>query len=391
IEKSVDDGATVRIYYESRLAKLDLKPEERPKIDEEFEEVTEGEEVARKEMLKSKWARLEKVVGSKKRLERIAKDIVNHFEERLEVIDGKAMIVCMSRRICVDLYNEIIKLRPEWHNPDDDKGFIKVIMTGSASDKKDWQEHIRSKPRRRKIGDRFKDPDDPLKIAIVRDMWLTGFDVPSLHSMYLDKPMRGHGLMQAIARVNRVFKDKQGGLIIDYIGVAYELKKALAEYTESGGEGKPTFDQEEAVALMLERYEILAEMFHGFDYKSFFTMEPKERIALIPQAMEFILQHEDGKERYIRSVTELLRAFSLSVPHEEAMKIKEEVGFFQAVKSAIVKHTETKGRYQEDLDSSINQILSKAIISDRIVDIFEAAGIEKPDISILSDGFLEEV
>ena len=391
MKKAVNDGATVRIYYESRLAKLELKPEERPRIDKKFEEVTEGEEVARKESLKSKWARLEKVVGSKKRLERIAKDIVNHFEERINVLEGKALIVCMSRRICVELHNEIIKLRPEWHNPDDDKGIIKVIMTGSAGDPKEWQQHIRNSARRRALGDSFKDPDNPLKIAIVRDMWLTGFDAPSLHTMYFDKPMKGHSLIQAIARVNRVFKDKQGGLIVDYIGIAHDLRQAVADYTESGGKGKPTFKQEEAVAIMLEKYEIVTSMFHGFDYERFFTVDPKERIELIPHAMEFILQQEAGKERYAKHVTELLRAFSLSVPHEEAMKIKAHVGFLQAVKSAIVKNTAIKGRYQEVLDTSIKQILSKAIVSDRVIDIFEAAGVEKPDISILSEGFLAQV
>jgi len=390
IEQAVNDGATVRIYYESRLAKLELKPEERPRIDEEFEEVTEGEEVARKEKLKTKWARLEAVVGSPKRIKQIAKDIVQHFENRL-ILDGKGMIVCMSRRICVDLYKEIIKLKPEWHNNDDNKGFIKIVMTGSASDPREWQNHIRNKARRRKIGDKFKDPDDPLKLAIVRDMWLTGFDAPSLHTMYVDKSMQGHGLMQAIARVNRIFKDKQGGLIVDYIGIATELKKALAYYTESGGKGKPAFYQEDAVALMLRKYEVVTAMFYGFDYKKFFTLAPKERMSVIPQAMEHILGQEDGKERYLKHVTELLRAFSLAVPNEKAMKIKEEVGFFQAVKSAISKSTATKGKYQEDLDSAIKQILSKAIVSDRIVDIFAAAGLKKPDISILSEEFLTEV
>lgn len=391
IERAVNDGATVRIYYESRLAKLELKPEERPKIDQEFEDVTEGEEGTRKELLKSKWARLEKIVGSKQRLEQIAKDIVYHFEKRLEILDGKGMIVCMSRRICVDLYNEIIKLKPDWHQPDDDKGFIKVIMTGSASDPKEWQEHIRNKTRRRAIGDRFKDPSDTLKLVIVRDMWLTGFDVPSLHTMYLDKPMKGHSLMQGIARVNRVFKDKNGGLIVDYLGIAAELKQAIIDYTQSGGEGKPTFNQEEAVAIMLEKYEIVTAMFHGFDYKKFFTLPPKERMSVLPQTIEHILKQQDGNDRFIKNVTELLRAFSLSVPHEEAMKIKEEVGFFQAIKSAIVKNTEIKGRFKEDLDSLIKQILSKAIISDRVIDIFEAAGMEKPDISILQDSFLKEI
>lgn len=391
IEQSVKDEMTVRIYYESRLAKLDLKPEERPRIDVEFEEVTEGEEVEHKEKLKSRWARLEKVVGSEERIRRIANDIIQHFEKRLEVLDGKAMIVCMSRRICVELYKEIIKLRPEWYHKDDDKGFIKVVMTGSASDPVEWQEHIRNKIRRRTIGDRFKDSNDPLKLAIVRDMWLTGFDVPCLHTMYFDKPMRGHGLMQAIARVNRVYKDKNGGLIVDYIGIALELKNALAEYTESGGKGEPFNDQELAVSLMKEKYEIVTSLFHGFDYRKFFTASPKERMGIIPQAMEHILKEKDGKERYLKNTTALLKSFALAVPHEDALKIKDEVGFFQAIKSAITKNTITKAKEREDYDSAIKQILSKAIVSDRVVDIFAAAGLKKPDISILSEDFLLEV
>lgn len=391
IEQAVNDGATVRIYYESRLAKLDLKPEERPKIDEEFEEVTEGEEIERKEKLKSKWARLEKVTGAPKRIKRIAKDIVNHFENRLSVLEGKGMIVCMSRRICIDLYNEIIKIRPEWHNEDDDKGFIKVVMTGSASDPKEWQQHIRNKRRRKAIGDNFKDPSHETKLLIVRDMFLTGFDAPSLHTMYLDKPIKGHTLMQAIARVNRVYPGKEGGLIVDYMGVGAELKKALMDYTESGGKGKPTFDQEQAVKLMEEKYEVVRDMFHGFNYKKFFKLKPNERISFIPSAMEHILKEKGKKERFSREVTALLKAFSLAVPHDKAMKIKEEVGFFQAVKSAITKTTETKKERHEKFDSAIKQILSKAVVSDRIIDIFEAAGIKKPELSILSEGFLAEV
>lgn len=391
IEQAVDDRATVRIYYESRLAKLELKPEERPKIDKEFEEVTEGEEVERKERLKSKWARVEKVAGSSKRIKRIAEDIVNHFEQRLSVLDGKGMIVCMSRRICVDLYNEIIKLRPEWHHKDDDGGFVKVVMTGSASDPKEWQEHIRNKIRRKQIGDNFKDPNHELKLLIVRDMFLTGFDAPSLHTMYLDKPIKGHTLMQAIARVNRVYPGKEGGLVVDYMGVGAELKKALIDYTESGGKGKPTFDQEKAVILMQEKYEVVKDMFHGFNYKKFFELKPNERISFVPHAMEYILKEKGKKERFAREVTALLKAFSLAVPHEKAMKIKEEVGFFQAIKSAILKTTETSKGTQEKFDTAIKQIISKAVISDRIIDIFEAAGIQKPELSILSEGFLAEV
>jgi len=390
IEKAVNDGATVRIYYESRLAKLELKPEERPKIDPEFEEVTEGEEVEKKEKLKSKWSRLEQLVGSEKRIRNIARDLVNHFEERLKVLDGKAMIVCMSRRICVDLHQEIIKLRPDWYHKDDDKGFIKVVMTGSASDPASWQEHIRNKKRRRDIGDRMKDTGDPLKIVIVRDMWLTGFDVKNLHTMYIDKPMRSHGLMQAIARVNRVFKDKPGGLVVDYIGIADELKKALSEYTE--GDRKETgIPQEEAVAVMLEKYEIVTALLHGFNYRSFFKAAPKEKMSLIASAMDYILAQKDGKERFVKYTTELLKAFALSVPNEEALKLRDDVGFFQALKSQFIKNTVTPGKTQEELDSAIRQIISRAVVSDKVVDIFDSLGMKKPDISILSDEFLEEI
>lgn len=391
IEQAVNDGATVRIFYESRLAKLELKPEERPKIDPEFEEVTEGEEVEGKERLKSKWARLEKVAGAPKRIGRIAKDIVNHFEQRLSVLEGKGMIVCMSRRICIDLYNEIIKLRPKWHSADDDKGFVKVVITGSASDPKEWQQHIRNKKRRKQIGDNFKDPKHELKLLIVRDMFLTGFDAPSLHSMYLDKPIKGHTLMQAIARVNRVYPGKEGGLVVDYMGVGVELKKALMDYTESGGKGKPTLDQEHAVRLMLEKYEVVKDMFHGFNYKRFFELKPQGRVTFIPNALEHILKEKGKKERFERETIALVKAFSLAVPHDKAMKIKEEVGFFQAVKSTITKTIEIKKETGEQFETAIKQILSRAVISDRIIDIFEAAGIQKPELSILSEGFLAEV
>jgi len=391
IEQAVEDGATVRIFYESRLARLELKPEERPKIDEEFEEATEGEEVEGKDKLKSKWAQLEKVAGSPKRISRIAKDIVKHFEERLSVLEGKGIIVGMSRRICVELYNEIIKSRPNWHNEEDDKGFIKIVMTGSASDPKEWQQHIRNKKRRKQIGDNLKNEKHELKLIIVRDMFLTGFDAPPLHTMYLDKSIKGHTLMQAIARVNRVYPGKEGGLIVDYMGVGAELKKALMNYTESGGKGKPTFDQEQAVKLMMEKYEVVKDMFHGFDYKKFFQLKPNERISFVPSAMEHILKENGKKERFAREVTALLKVFSLAVPNDKAMMIKEEVGFFQAIKSAITKTTDTKRELHDKFDSAIKQILSKAVISDRIIDIFEAAGIQKPELSILSEGFLAEV
>ena len=392
ILRAVEDGATVPIYYEGRLARIELSEKERPKLDHEFEEVTEGEEESEKQRLKTKWARLEAMVGTEKRIGMVAEDLVSHFERRLEAMVGKALIVCMSRRICVDMYNAIVKLRPEWHNEDDDKGVIKVVMTGSASDPLEWQQHIRNKARREAIAKRFKDPDDPLKLVIVRDMWLTGFDVPCLHTMYVDKPMRSHGLMQAIARVNRVFKDKPGGLVVDYLGLADQLKRALADYTASGGRGSATIDQEEAAALMLEKYEIVCDMYHGFDYKPLLHATPAERMAGIAAAMEHILTLEEGKKRYLQAVTVLSKAFALAVPHEEALKIRDEVGFFQEVRSALAKATvEGEGKTPEELDTAIRQLISKAIVSNEVVDIFAAAGLKKPDISILSDEFLAEV
>lgn len=390
IQQAVEDGATVRIYYEARLAKLDLRPEEKPKIDPKFEEVTEGEEVERKEKLKSRWARVEAIVGSEKRLRLVAKDLVNHYEQRSQALEGKAMIVCMSRRICVDLYKEIIKLRPEWHNKEDDLGFIKVVMTGSASDPAEWQQHIRNKPRREVLADKFKDSTDPLKLVIVRDMWLTGFDAPSLHTMYVDKPMCGHGLMQAIARVNRVFMDKPGGLVVDYIGIADNLKKALADYT-SRDRKNAGIPQEEAVALMLEKYEIVKALFHGFDYSPFFTGTPKQRMGVLPAAMEHVLKQENGSKRLIKVVSELSKAFALSVPHEEAVKIRDDVGFFQTVRAGLVKTTQTSAKSEEELETAIRQIISKAIVPEKVVDIYAAAGIKNPDISILSEQFLAEV
>jgi type I restriction enzyme R subunit len=390
VNQAVEDGATVKIYYESRLVQLDIKPEERPHLDEEFEEITENEEIDSKEYLKSKWSRIEKVVGSPDRVKRIVKDIIDHWENRLSVLEGKAMIVCMSRRICIDIHNEIVKLKPEWYNEDDNKGVIKVIMTGSAMDGPQWQEHIRNKQRRHDIGERFKDPSDPLKIIIVRDMFLTGFDAPSMHTMYLDKPMKGHTLMQAIARVNRVFKEKQGGLVVDYIGIATELKQALADYTD--GDKKQTgIPQEQAVALMLERYETTKAFFKGYNYNTFFTAQPKERLTILIEATEQVLKQEDGKNRYLKEVTTLLYAFALAVPHVQALKIRDDVGFFQAVKAAIVKNTETIQDKPQDYDSAIKQILSKAIVSDRVIDIFAAAGLKKPDINILDETFLAEI
>lgn len=390
IQQAVEDGATVRIFYEGRLAKLELKEEERPHIDPDFEEVTEDEEESVRERLKNKWARLEAMVGTEKRIALVAKDIVEHFAQRLDVMDGKGMIVCMSRRICVDLHEAIIELRPSWNHEDDDKGVIKVVMTGSASDPLNYQPHIRNKDRREFIKKRMKDPEDLMKLVIVRDMWLTGFDAPCLHTMYLDKPMRSHGLMQAIARVNRVFRDKPGGLVVDYLGIAEELKKALAEYTE-GSRHETGIPQEEAVAIMLEKYEVVSAMFHGFNYSKFITGAPSERLAIIPAAMEHILSQEDGKTRLLQAVTELSKAFALSVPNKGALNIKDDVGFFQAIQSAIAKNTQIPGRTEEELDSAVRQIVSKAISSDEVIDIFSDAGLKKPDISILSDEFLAEI
>jgi type I restriction enzyme R subunit len=391
IQRAVEDGATVPIYYESRLAKLELDETEKPKIDPEFEEATEGEEVERKEKLKSKWAQLEAIVGSEKRVNLVAQDIVSHFEQRLEAMDGKAMIVCMSRRICVELYRAIIKLRPDWLHEDDEKGMIKVVMTGSASDPLDWQQHIRNKPRREALANRFRDPKDPFKVVIVRDMWLTGFDAPSLHTMYVDKPMRGHGLMQAIARVNRVFKDKPGGLVVDYLGLAHELKQALATYTESGGTGRTAINQEEAVKILLEKYEICCGLFYGFDWSRWVSGTPEKRLGLLPAAQEHILAQEDGKDRLLRAVRELSQAFALAVPHEQAMRIRDDVAFFQAVRAVIAKRAPGQARTEEELEHAIRQIVSKAVYSDEVVDIFAAAGLKKPDISILSDEFLAEM
>ena len=313
IQRSVEDGATVPIYYESRLARLTLDEDERPNIDTEFEVATEGEEVERTERLKTRWAQLEAVVGAEKRVSQIAEDIVGHFVQRLEVLDGKAMVVCMSRRICVDLHGELARLRPDWHDDDDGNGAMKVVMTGSASDPLEWQPHIRNKVRREALAQRFRDPDDPLQVVLVRDMWLTGFDAPSLHTMYVDKPMRGHGLMQAIARVNRVFKDKPGGLVVDYLGLAQDLKRALATYTESGGKGQTALDQDEAVAVMQEKHEVCCALFHGFDWTKWTSGSPQERLSLLPAAQEHVLAQEDGKGRCLNAVRELSQAFALAV------------------------------------------------------------------------------
>jgi type I restriction enzyme R subunit len=391
IQQAVVDEATVPIYYENRQVKLDLREEEKPRIDEDFEEVTEGEEERRAEGLKRKWAQLEAVVGSERRLGMIAKDIIDHFENRLTAIEGKAMIVCMSRRICVDLYKQIKKLRPGWHSDSDETGVIKVVMTGSASDPTEWQQHIRNKRKREALAQRFKVPADPFKIVIVRDMWLTGFDAPSLHTMYIDKPLKGHTLMQAIARVNRVFRDKPGGLAVDYIGIVEDLRKALSAYTESGGGGEATVDLDQAVAVMMEKHEVCRGIFHGFAFSAYFTGTASDRMRLLPFAQEHVLKQRDGKERFVRAVIELTKAFALAVSRDEALAITHEVAFFQSVKAQLIKIERAKERPQEELDQAIKQIVSKAIAPEGVIDIFQAAGLKKPDIGLLSEEFLAEV
>jgi type I restriction enzyme R subunit len=393
IQQAVADGSTVSIYYESRLAKVNFNEAEKIKVDEQFEEITEAEEQTDKQKFKSKWTRLEAIVGDDHRIAKIAEDIVNHYELRSSILEGKAMIVCMSRRICVELYDAIIKLRPEWHNEDDKRGALKVIMTGSVTDPVPWQQHVRNKPRRKEIGNRMKNPADELKLVIVRDMWLTGFDVPCLHTMYIDKPMRGHTLMQAIARVNRVFKDKSGGLVVDYLGIAQDLKKALAEYTHSGGKGKPAFDQEEAVRTMMEYYESVIPMFRGFDYSRFFKLRtPAEKFKFLPVAADHILSLPDVKNQFVNKVTSLLKAFAISIPHEDALAIRDEVAFFQSVKARIVKIiVDPTGKTEEQIETAIRQIISEAITSDDVIDVFDAAGLKKPNIEILDDRFLSEL
>ena len=330
-------------------------------------------------------------MGADKRLALVAQDIVEHFEARLEAMTGKAMIVCMSRRICIGLYRELARLRPEWHHVDDDKGSLKVVMTGGASDPPDWQAHIRNKTRRETLARRFRDSDAPFNMVLVRDMWLTGFDAPSLHTMYVDKPMRGHGLMQAIARVNRVFMDKPGGLVVDYLGLAHELKRALATYTESGGTGQTALNQEEAVAVMLEKYEICCGLFHGFDRSKWVTGSSTERLSLLPVAQEHVLAQENGKDRFVQAVRELSQAFALAVPHDDAIHIRDDVAFFQAVQAVLVKRSPAEARPEEDLDHAVRQIISRAVAPGEVLDIFSAAGLDKPDISILSEEFLAEV
>ncbi len=391
IQRAVEDGATVPIYYESRLAKLTLDETEKPDIDAGFEEVTEGEEADRREKLKTKWAQLEAVVGAEKRVALVARDIVEHFESRQNALQGKAMVVCMSRRICIDLYRELVRLRPKWDCENDELGALKVVMTGKASDPLEWQPHIRNKPRREALAKRFRDSSDPLRIVLVRDMWLTGFDAPSLHTMYVDKPMRGHGLMQSIARVNRVFRDKPGGLVVDYLGLAHELKRALATYTESGGRGETALDQDQAVRVMQEKYEICCGLFHGFDRSVWANGSPAQRLHLLPAALEHVLAQEDGKARCLKVVQELSQAFALAVPHPDAIRIRDDLSLFQHVRAALLKRDRPDAKPEEDLDHAVRQIVSRAVAEDGVLDIFAAAGLRKPDVSILSEEFLLEV
>ncbi len=409
ISRAVEDGATVPIYYESRLARIELDEEEKPKIDAEVNELTEGDEEADQERFKKKWSTVEALVGSDKRLTLVAKDMVAHFEDRVAVLDGKAMVVCMSRRICVKLYDEIIKLRPSWHSLDDNAGVVKIVMTGAASDPSAWQQHIGNKARRDFLAKRARDPKDPLKLVIVRDMWLTGFDAPCMHTMYVDKPMQGHGLMQAIARVNRVFRDKPAGLIVDYIGIAQNLKSALQQYSKNDQENTGV-DEAQAIAVMMEKYEVVRDMYHGYATPeqlrtSAMTGTPQKRLAMMAGAIEWILdlqqklaakeKTKEGKKnahrRYQDAVLALSKAFALASASDEAREIREEVGFFQAIRAALVKSSTGSGVTQQERDLAIQQIVSRAVVSTEIVDILAAAGIKSPDISILSDEFLAEV
>lgn len=392
IAQAIEDGATVPILYESRLAQIELKDEERHSLDQEFEQITEGEEETAKAKLRTKWAAVEAMVGTKERIALVTHNLVEHFEERLTTLDGKAMAVSMSRHLCVEMYNAVCKLRPQWHSDNDDEGVIKIVMSGAASDHADWQQHIRSKAGRDFIAERFKNPSDPLKIVIVCDMWLTGFDCPCLHTLYIDKLMSGHNLMQAIARVNRVFRDKPGGLIVDFIGIAENLRFAIADYTRSGGRGKAVFNQEEALRVLQEKYSVIHDFFHPFDCTSILPLRGQERRSQIINAMDYILTLDDGKKRFLEIVSQLSKAFALSVPHPQALDLKDKVGLFQEIRSAIVKTTgDLHGRSPEDMEMAIKQLVSNAVVSTEIVDIFKDAGLTNPDISILSDRFLEDV
>lgn len=391
IAQAVEDGATVRIYYESRLAKVNLSEEGRQLV-ETLDDELEQEDLTDTQKAIAKWTQLEALVGSENRVKKIANDIVNHFEERQAVFEGKGMIVTMSRRIAADLYDAIIAIRPEWHSGELNKGVIKVVMTTNSSDGAKIAKHHTTKEQRRRLAERMKSPDDELKLVIVRDMWLTGFDAPSMHTLYIDKPMKGHNLMQAIARVNRVYKDKPGGLVVDYLGIASDLKKALSFYSDSGGKGDPAIAQEQAVSLMLEKLEVISNMLHGFSYEDYFEADTSKKLSTILAAEEFILGLNDGKKRFIHEVTALSKAFAIAIPHDEAMDAKDEVAFFQAVKARLVKFDSTgSGRTNEELETTIRQVIDKALVSEQVIDVFDAAGLKKPDISILSEEFLLEL
>jgi len=391
ILQAVDDGATVRIFYESRLAKIKLSEEGRKLVADLDDELEVGE-LTVTQKAKAKWTQLEALIGSEGRIKQVVQDIINHFEKRQEVFEGKAMIVAMSRRIAADLYKEIINIKPQWHNNDLKKGVIKVVMTSASSDGPEISRHHTTKDQRRALADRMKDPEDELKLVIVRDMWLTGFDVPCMHTLYIDKPMKGHNLMQAIARVNRIYKDKPGGLVVDYLGIASDLKKALSFYSDSGGKGDPAIAQEKAVQMMLEKLEVVSQMFHRFAYEDYFEADTGKKLYLILAAEEHILGLENGRKRYINEVTALSQAFSIAIPHEQAMDVKDEVSFFQAVKSRLAKFDSTcSGKTDEEVETVIRQVIDKALVTEQVIDVFDAAGIKKPDISILSEEFLLEV
>ncbi len=387
IEQAVQDGATVPIYYESRLAKLELKPDETPSMDEEVDELTEDEEESDRAKLKSRWSALERLAGAEPRIKKIAADLVDHYENRQSVMDGKAMVVCMGREICVHLYNAIVALLPQWHDPDPEKGAIKIVMTGSASDKAMLKPHIYSGPTKKRLEKRFKDAADPFKIVIVRDMWLTGFDAPCLSTSYIDKPMREHNLMQAIARVNRVFKDKPGGLVVDYIGIANELKQALKNYTNSKGKGKPTINAEEAFAILVEKVEVARGILFGFDFTQFRT----KALSLLPGAANHILGQDEGKKRFADCVLAVSKAFALCCTLDEAKIYRDEIAFFQAIRAALSKREPGKGLSDEAKEAALRQIISNALVSDEVVDIFAAAGLNKPDVGILSNEFLDDI
>lgn len=397
IAQAVEDGATVRIYYESRLAKVGLSDEGKKliaELDQEFDDVgaKNFSPLPETQRAKAKWTQVEALVGSEKRIRNIAKDMVAHFEARQEVFSGKGMIVAMSRRIAADLYEEIVKLKPEWHSDDPNKGAIKVVMTSTSSDGAKIAKHHTTKPQRKALAERMKDNDDELKLVIVRDMWLTGFDAPSMHTLYIDKPMKGHNLMQAIARVNRVYLDKPGGLVVDYLGIAADLKEALSFYSDAGGRGDPTLAQEQAVNVMLEKIEVISAMYHGFPYENYFEADTAQKLSLILAAENHILGLEDGKRRYINEVTALSQAFAIAIPHDQAMDAKDEVAFFQAVKARLAKFDGAgSGKTNEEIETTIRQVIDKALVSEQVIDIFDAAGIKKPDISILSDEFLLEL